>query len=101
MNIEPVILEGVLVRLEPMKDGHHAALCKAGLVSELWLWTINQCETPDDMRRYMNTALDEANRGVALPFVTIDKNSQTVVGSTRFGNIDLNNKKVEIGWTWI
>jgi RimJ/RimL family protein N-acetyltransferase len=101
MNIEPVVLDGAKVQLEPMKADHHEALCAAGLVSELWLWTVNQCETPDDMRRYMNTALDEFSRGVSLPYVTIDKKLQTVVGSTRFGNIDLRNKKVEIGWTWI
>jgi len=33
--------------------------------------------------------------------VTIDKSSGTVVGSTRFGNIDPANRRVEIGWTWI
>ena len=101
MTIESVTLEGEHVRLVPMRPDHHSAVCEAGLVSELWRWTVNQCETPDDMRRYMNTALNEAARGVALPFVTTDKKSDRLVGSTRFGNIDLANKKTEIGWTWI
>jgi RimJ/RimL family protein N-acetyltransferase len=36
-----------------------------------------------------------------LPFVTIDKPSGSVVGSTRFGNIDPANRRAGFGWTWI
>ncbi len=38
---------------------------------------------------------------MTLPFATVEKSSGTAVGSTRFGNIDLNNLRAEIGWTWI
>lgn len=101
MTVESVTLEGNFVRLEPMLRDHHSALCGIGLEKDLWLWTVNQCTTSEDMAKYMETALDEAARGVSLPFVTIDRKTGTVVGSTRFGNIDLRNKKAEIGWTWI
>ena len=53
------------------------------------------------MLRYVETALGEFERKVALPFVTIEKSSNKIIGSTRFGNIDANNRKTEIGWTWI
>jgi RimJ/RimL family protein N-acetyltransferase len=36
-----------------------------------------------------------------LPFVTIELGEETIVGSTRFANIDPVNRKAEIGWTWI
>jgi N-acetyltransferase len=101
MTIQSETLEGNYVRLEPMRLDHHDLLCEVGLVSELWLWTMNQCLTPDDMRKYMETALDDLAKDAALPFVTIDKVSNKIVGSTRFGNIDLKNKKAEIGWTWL
>ena len=53
------------------------------------------------MERYVRAALADEAAGTALPFVTVDKKSSTVVGSTRFGNIDTANRKAEIGWTWI
>ncbi len=53
------------------------------------------------MEVYVRNALAERDRGTALPFVTIDNASGKIVGSTRFGNIDTFNRKVEIGWTWI
>jgi len=40
-------------------------------------------------------------RGVSIPFATVEKSTNKVVGSTRFGNIDVKNRCVEIGWTWI
>jgi hypothetical protein len=39
--------------------------------------------------------------GKALSFVTVNKQSGKIVGSTRFGNIDSVNRRAEIGWTWI
>lgn len=101
MLIEPVTLEGQTVRLEPMRSGHLAALCDVGLDPELWRWTSTQIHTPEDMLDYIAEALSQQEEGTALPFVTIHKDSDKVVGSTRFGNIDRVNRHVEIGWTWV
>lgn len=101
MKIEPVTLEGNRVRLEPLSMNHHAALCEVGLDEEIWRWGITLILKPDEMRDYIETALNEREKGVSLPFATIDKTTNKVVGSTRFGNIDTQNRRVEIGWTWI
>jgi RimJ/RimL family protein N-acetyltransferase len=68
---------------------------------ELWRWTTMQITTRDEMRRYVETALEEQSKGLSLPFVTIEKSSGKVIGSTRFGNIDRENRRLEIGWTWV
>ncbi|MBI3193358.1 MAG: GNAT family N-acetyltransferase [Ignavibacteriae bacterium] len=39
--------------------------------------------------------------GTALPFAIIENNSNKAIGSTRYGNIDHVNKRLEIGWTWV
>ncbi|MEJ7846520.1 MAG: GNAT family protein [Pyrinomonadaceae bacterium] len=101
MDINPVTLDGEFVRLEPMKIGHLDALCEVGLIPELWKLTANIVEDQEDLQRYVETALNDQARGVTLPFVTVDKAAGKIVGSTRFGNIESLNRKVEIGWTWI
>jgi RimJ/RimL family protein N-acetyltransferase len=101
MKIEPVVLEGEFVRLEPLKIEHFDALCEVGLDESLWKLTANIVETRDDLRRYVENALSDFEKGIALPFVTMDRARNKIVGSTRFGNIDTNNRKTEIGWTWI
>jgi RimJ/RimL family protein N-acetyltransferase len=101
MKEEEIILRGKFVSLVPLRLEHLDALNKVGLDESLWLWTVNVIKNSDDMRRYIETALDERRRGVSLPFVTIENSSEKIVGSTRFGNIDAKNRKTEIGWTWI
>jgi RimJ/RimL family protein N-acetyltransferase len=53
------------------------------------------------MAAYIEAALNEEERGVSLPFAIVDKAAGRAVGSTRYGNIDRTNHRVEIGWTWI
>jgi RimJ/RimL family protein N-acetyltransferase len=101
MNVEPVILEGEKVRMEPLSIAHHADLCEAGLHEELWKLIPTLVSTPEDMKNYIQTALDEQEKGISLPFATVEKAGGKAIGSTRFGNIDASNKRVEIGWTWI
>ena len=101
MKVEPVVLEGEFVRLEPMRVDHLPALTKVGLEPSLWKWTIADIKTDADMERYVRTALADQMLGTALPFVTVNKKSGKIVGSTRFGNIDTVNRRAEIGWTWI
>ena len=101
MEIAPLTLEGNFVRLEPMKFEHLDSLCEVGLIPELWELTANIIENREDLQRYVQTALNDQAKGVALPFVTVDKAAGKIVGSTRFGNIETANRKAEIGWTWI
>lgn len=101
MKIEPVILEGEFVLLEPFKIEHLDGLFQAGMDKSIWTWMTNLMENYGDMRNYVEIALAESERKVSLPFATIEKSSNKIVGSTRFGNIDVKNLKAEIGWTWI
>lgn len=101
MQIEPVTLEGNHVRLEPLSMSHVDALCGIGLDPGLWRWTAPDLRTPAQMREYVETALRWRDAGTALPFVTIERTGDTVVGSTRFANIEVTHRRAEIGWTWI
>jgi RimJ/RimL family protein N-acetyltransferase len=101
MKVEPVTLEGDRVRLEPMRVDHLPALCSVGLDASLWRWTIAAISSEADMEQYVRAALADQALGNALPFVTIERESGKVVGSTRFGNIDTATRRAEIGWTWI
>ncbi len=101
MYAEPVTLKGRRVRLEPMSPEHLEALTIAGTHEELWRWTVAKADNPAAMKVYVDAALADAASGIALPFVTFDVASGSLIGSTRFGNIDHANRKVEIGWTWI
>jgi RimJ/RimL family protein N-acetyltransferase len=101
MNIESIVLEGEEVKLAPLEISYLDELYEAARDESLWLWTTNIIKSKEDLRGYIETALDEQTRKVSLPFVTINKSANKIVGSTRFGNIDVKNRRAEIGWTWI
>jgi N-acetyltransferase len=101
LNVEPVTLSGETVRLEPLTLEHVPALCAVGLEPELWRWIPRPVTNAADMRAYVETALDEQRRGVAVPFATVHQLSGCVIGSTRYANIDAVNRRLEIGWTWL
>ncbi|MBZ5525382.1 MAG: GNAT family N-acetyltransferase [Acidobacteriia bacterium] len=101
MIVEPVVLRGTAVRLEPLTIDHVEALARVGLDPELWRWIPTQVTTTEEMRAYVMTALDEQRHGVSLPFVIVDQASGQVIGSTRYGNIQPAHHRLEIGWTWI
>jgi RimJ/RimL family protein N-acetyltransferase len=99
--LEPAVLEGDFVRLEPMTLEHHAGLSEVGLDPEIWRQTVTFVRSPEEMRTYIESALKLQREGISLPFVTIERSSGRIVGSTRFGNYDPANRRIEIGWTWI
>jgi RimJ/RimL family protein N-acetyltransferase len=99
--LEPIVLEGDYVRLEPMTLEHLPGLSEVGLDEEIWRFTTVMIRSPEEMRSYMESALTLQREGTTLPFVTIERSSGRIVGSTRFGNYDPANRRIEIGWTWI
>jgi RimJ/RimL family protein N-acetyltransferase len=96
----PVVLQGASLRLEPLSEEHLAPLCAVGLDDELWRWSPSPVRTTEEMAAYVSVALKEQANGRALPFAVVEKSSERVIGSTRFGNIEPAHRRVEIGWTW-
>lgn len=45
--------------------------------------------------------MEEKQHKKSYPFAFYDKTNNAYAGSTRFGNIDFKNKRLETGWTWI
>lgn len=102
MRIEPVVLDGEIVRLVPMQREHEDALVEAANFPEIWRWTATQSMlSREGVRAYMDTAFAEQDAGNAIPFVTIDRVTGEVIGSTRFAGISPADRRVEIGWTWL
>jgi RimJ/RimL family protein N-acetyltransferase len=101
MDLTPVTLEGAAVRLEPLSLSHLDGLLQAGADVRLWRYMTSDCSTREGMLAFIAEALHGQRAGTTLPFATIDRKSGKPIGSTRFGNIVPEHKRVEIGWTWI
>ena len=100
-SVEPVTLEGRIVRLEPLSLEHVQGLAEVGLDPAIWRWTIARPTSLDDIRRWAEAALANRAAGSEMPFVTIEAATGRPIGSTRYMNIVLEHHRLEIGWTWV
>src|ERR1700694_1358513 len=99
--MDMVTLEGQFVRLEPLSLAHSAALWEMGQDESIWRWMLSGFKSADDAQTYVQTALQNQGAGKELPFATVDKQSGRGIGSTRFMDIEMAHRRLEIGGTWI
>jgi RimJ/RimL family protein N-acetyltransferase len=112
--IGPTILAGRHVRLEPLAHTHIPGLVAAAREdSALYRWsTVPQGVM--EMAQYVDSALGGREAGSALPFATVRAEDDTVIGSTRFFELERwawpaghphsrrnGFDSCEIGYTWL
>ena len=94
------VLEGQIVRLEPLSRKHEHGLWEASRDERTWRWlSVVQPQTEDEWRRWIGHALAAAEAGAEIPLVTLRE--AAIVGSTRFLALRPEHLSVEIGWTWL
>lgn len=111
---EHLTLTGKHIRLEPLRFEHVDALAAASTVEpSLYQWSFVP-QGRADTTKYVETALAWRDAGTAVPFVTVRLEDNSVVGSTRFFDIErwpwpqehpLHGRSTpdvcEIGYTWL
>lgn len=113
MEPEPLALSGAHVRLEPL-DHHHVAGIAAAAQADRSLYQWSPVPNGEaEAAAYVDTAVAWRNAGTAVPFAICRANDGTVIGSTRFWNLErwswpkgrpqhgrLAPDACEIGYTW-
>jgi RimJ/RimL family protein N-acetyltransferase len=107
-------LQGKHIRLEPLGPQHVEGLTAAAAADpSLYRWSPVP-QGKDEAAAYIDTALAWRDAGTAVPFAIIRQLDETVIGSTRFWNIERwawptshpsHGRDVpdacEIGYTWL
>lgn len=94
-------LVGEHVELRPLQANDAADLVAAAADGELWNLKVTVVPGPDTVDAYLATALNGRDAGTVMPFAIVRRDTQRIVGSTRFWKIDRINRKLEIGHTWL
>ncbi len=97
----PTILKGKIVDLVPLEKEHFEKLFEAASDKQLWELIPIDCSKKENFINAYTFALTEREKGNHYPFVIIHKATDEIIGSTRLFDIHPNDKKLEIGWTWI
>lgn len=100
-TLAPVTLEGRIVRLEPLSLHHLDGLAEVADDEAVWRWTLGRPTDRARLQAWMELAMANRDAGTELPFVTVERESGRPIGSSRYLNIALEHRRVEIGWTWV
>lgn len=94
-------LTGEHIVLRPLAASDRQALLDAAADGELWNSKVTVVPDERTVDAYLDTALQGRAAGTVMPFAIVERASGRVIGSTRFWKIDRNNRKLEIGHTWL
>ncbi|PCK32651.1 GNAT family N-acetyltransferase [Pseudoalteromonas piscicida] len=93
------ILVGQHITLEPLTEAHIEPLKLAVADGESWrLWYAN-VPTPEAMEDYVKAALSQVEQGNLAYAVRVNGSSE-IVGTTRYYQADIANRRAMLGYTW-
>ncbi|WP_317173187.1 GNAT family N-acetyltransferase [Maribacter aquimaris] len=100
-NTPSITLENDHVRLEPLTMDNYKHLIHIASEKKLVQFSPSDIETPEALKNYVATALQQQSEDQGIPFLVYDKRKESYAGCTRYMLIDWKNKVLHIGSTWI
>lgn len=95
-----IILQNEKVLLIPLENERNIELKEIIFDDEIWKYMGMYMRSNQDFENYIANTLKQKAEGICYPFLIIDKATNKVAGSTRYGYLNHASKKCEIGWTW-
>ncbi|WP_372472865.1 GNAT family N-acetyltransferase [Capnocytophaga sp. ARDL2] len=98
---EDYILENDCVKLVPLSMEHYDELLYFTTNEpEIWQFSMVKADSPENLRRYIEIALEKRALEQEYTFVVYDKLKERLCGATRFTEVFLHNNRLQIGYTW-
>ena len=99
--MEFTTLHNEQVILKPMEKNDIEGIFEVATYPEIWPYLSITIESLNDTQKYVANALANKKSGVEFPFVIMDSKTKTIIGSTKFMDIDEKHSRLEIGFTWL
>jgi len=94
-------LENNIVKLSLLDLSNYKHLIEIAAQDNLVQYSPSDIATPEDLKDYVENAVSGYYHKTTIPLIVFDKINNQYAGSTKYMNIDWNNKVLEIGATWI
>ena len=96
-----VVLEDETVLLRPLELTDIENLLDISINEpETWKYSLVGADGKENLINYVQSAIKAREEKREFPFIVFDKKSQKYAGSTRFYDIQLSYKTVQLGYTW-
>ncbi|KQB37606.1 GNAT family N-acetyltransferase [Flavobacterium aquidurense] len=96
-----IILEDDLVLLRSLQESDVDNLLEISINEpETWKYSLVGANGKENLIKYIQSAIKAREDKRELPFIVFDKKTQKYAGSTRFYDIQLDYKTLQLGYTW-
>jgi RimJ/RimL family protein N-acetyltransferase len=96
------VMEGEIVRLEPLAYRHEEGLFEVAQDGRIWRWMpYDPGGSRESFSAWFGDALAASSAGTEAAFATVDVATGEPVGSTRYLALRPEHRGLEIGWTWL
>lgn len=94
-------LENDRVLLKPLEESDFENLLHFSVNEpELWEYSLQKGSGVEGLKNYIQTAIVNRDKENSYPFIVFDKKNHSFAGSTRFYDVQLTNKTLQLGFTW-
>lgn len=98
---EDYILEDDCVKLRPLQLEDISTLLHFALTEpDLWRYSLVSAAGAKGMEQYIHKAVMGRREEKEYPFIVYDKRRRQYAGCTRFYDMQLSNKTLQLGYTW-
>ncbi len=94
-------LQNEIVQLRPIVMSDYGAFLRISADPGLWTWFTDDLSEPEILFEWVSEAVRDTETERRLAFTVIDKRTNSIAGSSSFGNISYRDSRMEIGWTWL
>ncbi|NND62071.1 MAG: GNAT family N-acetyltransferase [Flavobacteriaceae bacterium] len=96
-----LLLENERVLLRPLSEADFKHLLPfAENEPEIWLYSLIPADGSENLKTYLDIALEKRLEGDSYPFIVFDKQTQKYAGTTRFYDIQRHHNTLQLGYTW-
>ncbi|MDQ5893802.1 MAG: N-acetyltransferase [Actinomycetota bacterium] len=99
--VQAPTLENQLVRLEQLDSTQESDLARVAAEGDLWRTWYTHVPAPKEVEAEIQRRLALQRAGEMAPWGIVDPTTDRVVGMTTYMNIDEENRRLEIGSTWM
>jgi RimJ/RimL family protein N-acetyltransferase len=101
MDRRNFILETNKVLLRPLQESDYHHFLQLSQDEQMWQYFTLNLQDENQLSKWMNIAKQDRELGTRIPFTIINKETNTIAGSTSIGNISDFDLRAEIGWSWL
>lgn len=100
-NLDRTCLENEHVLLRPIEAADADQFRAIAFDPDIWKYFVSKITSEVEFGQFMTSAIEDRAAGRRIGFSVISKAVNRIAGSMSYGNLAMQERRLEIGWSWL